>query len=110
VHHQGERLRRDATRSRTEFGGPRLSPITAPFALSHAPPSNRRPSVLLQQIAERLVGKLLKRFLGLAREQVERMPSLRIELDQLPPGLCRLLGHEKPPLKRGAPVAQQARW
>jgi hypothetical protein len=31
------------------------------------------------------------------------MPSLRIELDQLPPGLCRLLGHEKPPLERGAP-------
>jgi hypothetical protein len=68
-----------------------------------APPSNRRPCVLLQQIAERLLGKLLKCFLGLAREQVERVPSLRIELDQLSAGLCRLLGHEKPPLERGAP-------
>jgi hypothetical protein len=57
----------------------------------------------LQQIAERLLGKLLKRFLGLAREQVERVPSLGIELDQLSAGLCRLLGHEKPPLERGAP-------
>jgi hypothetical protein len=57
----------------------------------------------LQQIAERLLGKLLKRFLGLAREQVERVPNLGIELDQLSAGLCRLLGHEKPPLERGAP-------
>jgi hypothetical protein len=60
----------------------------------------------LQQIAERLVGKLLKRFLGLAREEVECVPGLRIELDQFSPGLCRLLGHEKTPLERGrGPVA-----
>jgi hypothetical protein len=31
------------------------------------------------------------------------VPSLRIELDQLSSTLCRLLGHEKPPLERGAP-------
>jgi hypothetical protein len=57
----------------------------------------------LQQIAERLLGKLLKRFLGLAREQVERVPSLRIELDQLSAGLCRLLGHEKPSIGKRSP-------
>src|SRR5258708_38800611 len=65
-----------------------------------ASPSNRRPCVLLQQIAERLLGKLLKRFLGLAREQVERVPSLRIELDQLSAGLRPPLWHDKPPLGR----------
>src|SRR5262245_9100405 len=61
-----------------------------------APLSNRWPCILVQQIAERLIGKLLKRLPRLAREQVERVPRLRIKLDQLSSALCRLLGHYAP--------------
>src|SRR5262245_37677121 len=66
-----------------------------------------RASVFVQQVAERLISKLLKRLHGLAREQVERVPRLRIKPHELAPNLCWLLGHVKLPLKQGAIVAAQ---
>jgi hypothetical protein len=48
----------------------------------------------VQQIAERFIGKLLKGFHGLPREQVKRMPGLLIEPHKLAPKLCWLLGHK----------------
>jgi hypothetical protein len=52
----------------------------------------------VQQVAECLIGKLLKGLHRLAREQIEPVPSLLIEPHELAPGLCRLLGHEEPPV------------
>src|SRR5581483_11702588 len=48
--------------------------------------------VLLHQVAERLVGQLLKRHHAAARELVERVPGLQIELDALAFGV----GHGVP--------------
>jgi hypothetical protein len=42
----------------------------------------RRPPVLLQKIAECLIGKLLDRRHTIAREPIKRVPSLRIELER----------------------------
>jgi len=44
----------------------------------------RWPTVLSQQVAEGLVGKLLKIFHLVAREQVESLPRFVVELDALP--------------------------
>jgi hypothetical protein len=55
----------------------------------------------VQQIAKGLVGKLLKAFHRLAREEVERVPSLFIKPYELAPKLCWLLGHEKSPVALG---------
>src|ERR1700728_1704611 len=41
----------------------------------------RRPAMLFQQIAERLVGELLEVFHLIAAEQIERAPGLVVELD-----------------------------
>jgi hypothetical protein len=63
-------------------------------------------AAFLQQIAERFISKLLKSLHRLTREQIERVPGLSIELNELTSAFCRLLGHEKTPLERGrGPVA-----
>jgi hypothetical protein len=41
------------------------------------------PPVLLQQISECLVGKLLEVLHAVARQQIERVPRLIVELDPL---------------------------
>jgi hypothetical protein len=41
------------------------------------------PPVLLQQVSECLVGKLLEVLHPVARQQIERVPSLIVELDPL---------------------------
>ena len=42
-----------------------------------------RPPVLLQQVSECLIGKLLEVLHPVARQQVERVPSLVVKLDPL---------------------------
>src|SRR5262245_13388986 len=60
------------------------------------------PAVLLEKIAERLIGQLLQRLHAVARQQPQRMPGLGVEFDELadlgraPVGvgsMFRVLGH-----------------
>ena len=44
---------------------------------------SRRPAMLLEQIAERLVGQLLQGLHAVEREVMQRLPRLRIECDAL---------------------------
>src|SRR5207248_2037708 len=60
-----------------------------------------RAAVLAQQVAERLVGKLLDTLEGIASEQVKRLPALGIEFDQFAMRSIRLLRHD--PLRRESP-------
>jgi len=39
--------------------------------------------IFLQQVSESFVGQLLQRLHGIQREAVNRVPSLRVELDAL---------------------------
>jgi hypothetical protein len=64
-----------------------------------------RPSVLVQQVAECLIGKLLKRFHGLAREQIERVPSFLIEPHKLAPNLSGALAMVAYPKERQSGTA-----
>src|SRR5262249_11800234 len=53
-----------------------------------------RPVVFVQQIAKRLVGKLLERLHRVPPEQVQGRPSLLVELHELTPDPGRPLGHD----------------
>src|SRR5215831_18481531 len=41
------------------------------------------PAVLLEKIAERLIGQLLQRLHAVARQQPQRMPGLGVEFEEL---------------------------
>src|SRR6516164_3722278 len=53
-----------------------------------------RPVVFAQQIAKRLVGKLLQRLHRVAPEQVQGRPRLLVELHELTPDMGWPLGHD----------------
>src|SRR5579883_613541 len=95
----------------TNFGSGALAPparlLRKPVhrgALAGALPQRRleidRPVVLAQEIAERLVGELLKIHHAVARQKVERRPGLLVELHPLAGHACSAadcFGARRPP-------------
>src|SRR5436309_1044266 len=81
--HRSERYLR---RAPVPFAALRLQLMDA-RRLAGALPQRRlevgRPVVLAQQVPERLVGQLLKIHHPVAREEIERVPRLVVELDAL---------------------------
>jgi hypothetical protein len=64
-----------------------------------------RPVVFVQEIAKRLVRKLLECLHRVAREQIQRLPGLRIKFHELAPDGGRLFGHDEPPAPPGTTPA-----
>jgi hypothetical protein len=68
------------------------------------------PAMLLQEIGEGFLGQLLQRLHAVAREQSQRVPRLRVELDalayyaiaDLSLSTRSVFSHEKPPSLSGS--------
>src|SRR5215467_11275423 len=80
--HPRRRARRREPRSLTAFGTRIVGGLSAQ-ALFERLLQRDGSAMLLEKVAERLIGQLLERLHAVARQQAQRVPGLGVELDEL---------------------------